>query len=116
MKIKIKTLDKNYHENDEIILHACMGILENFIEDECGGSDKFYRDNLAKWRENCHENYEDSYTKFCEKAKSDKFALFEIYHWWKSVKREGLDWSSDNYETSTKMLARLMEARGVMWT
>ena len=97
----MKTLQKGWHDNDEVMLHACFYLLKNFIEKE-----KPFR--CPSWEQN--EEY--------SLAQSE---LIFLYDWWK--KRKKLETSHkmvnnklhpQNIEDN-EMLMRLVKIRLFLW-
>ena len=95
--IKIKTLQKGWHDNDEIMLHACFYLLKNFIEKE-----KPFK--CPSWEQN-------------EEYSSAQSELIFLSNWWK--KRKKIETSFDvlnnklnpqNIEDD-EMLLRLVKIR-----
>ena len=64
-KLKIKTLDKGWSDNDNIMLHACFTLLTDCIENE-----KLLSKDQFDWKHN-------------EKTKEEKKELKFLYNWWK---------------------------------
>lgn len=94
-KLKINSLPKKKHwvDRDEIMLHACFQILQDFVEVE-----KF---------EN-HIPYEHN-EKFVDEVRA-------LYKWWKKRKNEYPPFENKKDKKDTKMLKRLMKIRSNMWT
>ena len=99
--IKMKTLQKGWYDNDEIMLHACFYLLKNFIEKE-----KPFR--CSSWKQN-------------EEHSSARNELIFLYKWWK--KRKKIERSHDmlnnklhpqNIEDN-EMLMRLVKIRLFLW-
>lgn len=80
-KIKIKTLSRSWTDRDEVLVHAMMQILTDFVEREmlsrmtwqerCSWYDKAIADSIEDWdKESTQAQYEE-----------DK-KIYEIYQWW----------------------------------
>ncbi|MBP6430269.1 MAG: hypothetical protein KA319_00705 [Ferruginibacter sp.] len=102
-KLKIKTLDKGWSDNDNIMLHACFGLLADCIENE-----KLLSKKMFDWDHN-------------EKTKKEKTELKALYKWWKNrIKAEQkgkLKADDENqYKEDNEMLIRLVLIRNILWT
>ena len=62
--LKIHTLEKEWHDRDEIILHAVFQILVDFVEQE-------KPDEIVDW--NADDTYKQAWREICE-----------LYKWWKT--------------------------------
>jgi hypothetical protein len=123
MKLLINTLDNQWHDADEVILHAVMQILTDFVEKEQPDTLDFSGD----------QNYAHAWN-----------VITEVYDWWKNgrIARHGplddldltdLDlndisdddrglFSASNalrmrwYEEDTTMIQRVVSIRDYLWT
>lgn len=100
--LKISTLDEDWSDKDNVMLHACFQLLTDCIEIE-------KLDEFTDWQQN------DTY-------KQAKKEIDELYFWWKErVKAEHenkLDpgWINDQHDKDNEMLLRLIKIRGFLWT
>ena len=94
--IRIKSLEpiKNkWLDKDEIMLHACFQLLENYIEEEKGDT---------------HCDYE-AHKEFVDELRC-------LYKWWLNRKEiKDCDWDKQEIEDD-EMLIRLMKIRRALWT
>lgn len=94
MQLKIKTLNKGWHDKDEVLLHASFQCLVDFVEKEKGLT---------------HANYE-SYNASIDEVKA-------LYDWWKVRGNESLAYTDDEVSNKdTEMLIRLITIRHFLWT
>ena len=100
-KLKIKSLDKGWCDNDIIMLHVCFQLLVDCMENE----------NLLP------QNSFDS--KHSEKTIREKTELKFLYKWWKKrIKREETSHAlaDTEYNEDDGMLIRLIKIRNCLWT
>jgi len=91
VKLKIKSLNKkHYVDRDELMLHACFQILQDYIEKEKGDTHCDYKAN---------KEFVDE-IRFLNK-------------WWKKRKKPKY---SDDDAQDDEMLLRLMKIRLQLWT
>ncbi len=99
--LRVKTLQKGWHDNNEVMLHACFYLLKNFIEKE-----KPFK--CPSWKQS--EDYSSAQNE-----------LIFLYGWWK--KRKKIERSHDmlnnklhpqNIEDN-EMLMRLVKIRLFLW-
>ncbi len=100
--LKIKTLDNDWSDKDQVLLHACFQLLCDCIEKE-----KLL--DFTDWDHN--KSYRDA-----------KKEIDELYVWWKkrakAQQNNELDpvCSEGQYEKDTQMLIRLIKIRKFLWT
>ena len=94
-KIIIKTLDKDWCDNDEIMLHACFELMVDCIENE-----KLF------------ENFD---WKHSEKSKKEKVELKLLHSWWKK-RLNKKSFTEKDYKEENAMLIRLIKIRSRLWT
>lgn len=99
--LRINTLDENWSDNDNVLLHACFQLLTDCIEKE---------GLLTHWD-------------WTADGKAEvKAELETLYAWWQQrVEREQADqfdwiWTPGQHEEDTAMLIRLVQVRGYLWT
>ncbi len=102
-KLKIKSLDKGWHDNDAIMLHACFKLLADCIENE-----KLLSKKIFDWQHS-------------EKAVKEKIELKFLYKWWKKrIKKESksviISAEEKQYKEDNAMLIRLIKIRHRLWT
>jgi len=96
--LKIESLPnaKTWLDRDEIMLHACFQILQDFIDKEQGDT---------------HCDYE-AHKDFVDEVRF-------LYNWWQIRKSDEFaiqDILIDNFEEDDEMIIRLMKIRGSLWT
>lgn len=89
-KLKIKTLDRGWHERYETLLHANFQILTDYIEQELFSANSHHEilldiEKETKWMYDY--KYDDETIKRCindiNKSNSDMLKLMKLYKWWK---------------------------------
>lgn len=90
-KLEIKSLDKKWCDKDEIMLHACFQLLEDFVDEEKGDT---------------HCDY-DSHKEFVDQVRF-------LYSWWQTRKLKPV--SDDLLDEDDMMLILLMKIRTGLWT
>ena len=95
-KLQIESLDNDWHDKDEVLLHACFQLLKDCIEKE----DLF------------NDGRDWSYD---AKAKKE---LKTLYAWWKrrAQMEETFDKDDKQYQEDDLMLQRLIKIRWKLWT
>ena len=92
--LKIISLNKGWHDMDEIMLHACFQCVTNFVEKEDGLN---------------HANYEAHKTSMDE--------VKELYDWWKIRGNQNLAYTDTEISNKdTEMLIRAIKIRHFLWT
>lgn len=100
--LKIESLDGNWSDKDNIMLHACFQLFVDCIEKE-------NLNEMTDW------NHDDNY-RYVKKE------IDELYNWWKSRLeqeiREVVDpiWTENQHDNDTDMLIRLIKIRKYLWT
>jgi hypothetical protein len=100
--LKIKTLDKDWSDKDQVMLHACFQLLCDCIEKE-----KLL--DSTDWEHN-------------QTFRNAKKEIEELYAWWKiraKVQQNNkLDpvWTEGQYDKDSDMLIRLIRIRKFLWT
>ena len=94
------SLSPTWHDKDYIMLYACFQLLVDFIEKE------------KPWEltESVYEAYKEYDEDNARQRQKDWDELYALYIWWKGRNDDS------NYDTDTKMLHRLVELRGHLWT
>lgn len=135
--LKIKSLPKTFVDKDEMILHANFQILVNFVNDELKISKQTLLFNIHNEMINMQNlgMKEERINDEIEQMKSHNEYILEImklYKWWTidRIKRENEypkhechDWA-DQYnkyikmcdDEDNKMLLKLIQLRGYLWT
>ncbi len=94
--LHIKSLNSEWCDKDNIMLHACFQLLKDCVEQE----------NLFE----CHLDWDST-----EDYRLAKSEIIELYQWWLSYIETGLpDCETNNFEN--KMLKRLIDIRWALWT
>jgi hypothetical protein len=102
-KLKIQSLNNDWHDNDTIMLHACFELLADCIENEKLLSKKLF-------------DLEHS-----AKATKEKTELKFLYKWWKKrIKKVSksviVSAEEKQYKEDNAMLIRLIKIRHRLWT
>lgn len=127
-KVKIKTLNRHYHETDDIMLHACFQIFVNFYENEYINFEHEI-DTENYFIEMIKKGYPEDHLKLeiVEIENNNKIhrSFVELYTWWKHIRPNRIkahiedssfiDWDSDD-EEDQRMLMKLLELRSCLWT
>jgi len=111
--LKIPTLDKEWTDRDEVMLHTVFAVLVAFVEGE--------------WKGKCEQYDKEDYDsepdikakRILYKQNRHKRELYALYLWWKNeypILREDPMWHIKGYETETKKAMRVVELRGYLWT
>ena len=74
--IKITTLEKGWHDKDEVLLHAVFQLLVDFVEKECP-------DKLVDWSSD--EAHRQAWKE-----------INRLYHWWKDIRPTRCSLLEDN--------------------
>ena len=99
-----------HHDRDAIMLHACMRIMVEFVEEECGGVA-----GLRAWNIDIAQ-----FDNTAEQIKKQE-ELIRIYEWWTIDRPKAWDGASFGSvdaleEVDTNMLSRLVAIRESLWT
>jgi hypothetical protein len=100
--LHIDTIDSDWCDKDQVMLHACFQLLTDFVEKE-------NINDITDWE--WHEDH-----------KTAKKEIDELYSWWKEriIKdAEGkVDpiWGEGQYDLDNEMLIRLVKVRKYLWT
>lgn len=102
-KVKIKSLDNDWQDNDTIMLHVCFELLADCIENE-----KLLSKKLFDWKHSSKDIKEKTELKF-------------LYKWWKKrLKKESklviISSEKKQYKEDNAMLIRLIKIRHRLWT
>ena len=122
-KFTITSLDRNWLDKDEVLLHACFQILVNFFEDECPEEisvfekEDYELKGLYLWwiteRLNRKDAWDAKY--FVGVEQPQNFNREEYKEYWDVLevcsKRE-----EEYRQEDTQNLIRLIELRNRMWT
>ncbi len=93
LEINSLPTNKEWVDRDDIMLHACFQILEDFIVKENGDT---------------HCNYE-AHKDFVDELRF-------LFKWWQDRVKKGLDDSDNQMKEDDEMLIRLMKIRCALWT
>jgi len=127
-KLKIKTLDRHYHEVDDLMLHACFQLFVNFYENEYIKHDHEI-DTEKYFTEMVNKGYPEDFLKIdiieIENKNKIHRSFVELYTWWTRIRPNRvkahsedssfIDWDSDDEEDQI-MLTKLLELRSCLWT
>jgi hypothetical protein len=100
--LNIATLDGDWCDKDQGMLHACFQLLADFVEQEIS-------QDIVDWEHN-------------ESKTNVKKEIDFLYNWWKErLKDEAEDklapsWSDDQHNIDDEMLVRLIRIRRHLWT
>ena len=115
----IPTLEPGYHDSDNRLLHACFGLLTEFVEKELEG--------FAQLNRSIQAIEQDMFTPgrveeepWLVYAFSGKEVMRDLYLYWK-VERPRLLKNNDGdeldiYQKDNEMLTKLITIREQMWT
>jgi hypothetical protein len=95
-RLKIDTLNSQWHDQDQIMLHAAFQCLVDFIEKEKPG------EVVEDWKGMGAE------------AWGAWLEMNRLYWWWKT--REHAIWCEEEDDMDDVMLKRLVAIRGYLWT
>ena len=93
--LKIESLNEEWKDKDQVMLHACFQVLKDCVEKE----------NLF----NCHVDWDHD-----EVHRQTKKEIQTLYDWWK--KRSNEDTYDGSDEEDDTMLLRLLKIRNALWT
>lgn len=139
--LKIKTLEKGWHDKDEVLLHAAFQLLTDFVEQEKPeetidwNADELHRNawkeirSLYKWWKDIRparisplddeelaspplEFKKIPGSEFCEMVEPDKEEYAEYYRALEEDGRLEAQWE----EEDQRNLHRLIDIRGFLWT
>ena len=90
--LEIKSLPDEWVDRDQMVLHACFQLLEDFVEQEL------------------------SNPRCCRRHEGPE--LEELYAWWQRRKaQDDADWiSGEQYREDSAKLIELMKLRYLLWT
>jgi len=94
-RLKISTLNSQWHDQDQIMLHAAFQCLVDYIEKE-------KPDEVVDWEGTGLD------------ALEAWWEMQLLYWWWKT--RDHNSWCEEDDDMDDIMLKRLVEIRGYMWT
>lgn len=97
-ELKIESLDEEWHDKDEVILHACFQLLKDFVEKEDL--------SITDW---------DAETD----SAAAKNEIDFLYQWW--IRKLNADAKTgiidkEEYAEEDEMLLRLIKIRRYLWT
>jgi hypothetical protein len=100
--LKIATINADWCDKDQVMLHACFQLLTDFVDQEIS-------QDIVDWE---HD----------EKQRQVRKEIDFLYNWWKQrIKDEAeqnLDpiWSERLHDIDDEMLTRLIKIRRHLWT
>jgi hypothetical protein len=96
--LKISSLDEQWHDKDEVMIHACFQLLVDVVEKE----NLFTGD--IDWQHS-------------EKEVSEKAEILELYNWWLEYRGQiDEETFQKDYEFENQMFIRLIKIRSRLWT
>ena len=99
-----RPLPPTWCDRDYLLLYAAFQLLEDFIEKEEPW--EFAGDVYATYVTDCSEDYSRERAAEWQKVR-------DLYAWWKDRKYND---DHDDYEEDSKMLHKLIDVRGNLWT
>ena len=97
-----RALPPTWCDRDYLLLYAAFQILEDFVQQEKG---HFYDDVYLL--------YLDCGEEMARERAADWDTIRELYAWWQTRKS---DTDFDDYEKDSRMLRKLIDIRGNLWT
>lgn len=111
--LNIPTIENEYTDRDEVMLHAVFAVLVEFVEEEWHGVCEQY--DQAQIDMETDENGKDTLI-LQNKEKKD---LWELYLWWKNEYPKlwaDPHWHFKGYEIETEKAMQVVALRKYLWT